>query len=168
MMSRLLGPLLLVAALAAPAPDSAPPVRSPPGLRGPEGEVAFEVREGRSGDLIPCKITFVGVKGTPTPPFTRIDIGRSEGEGTISAFDRVMSAVGRGVLRAPYGSYDLYVSRGPQWDVSILLGVRVGPQRGAISARLEHVIDTTGWLSADFHVHAAPSPDSIVPMPHRV
>jgi hypothetical protein len=168
MMSRLVGPLLLVAALAAPALDSPPPVRPPPALRGPEGELAFEVREGRSGDLIPCKITFVGVRGTPTPAFTRIDIGRSEGEGTISAFDRVMSAVGQGVLRVPYGSYDLYVSRGPEWDVAILRGVRVGPQRGAISARLEHVIDTTGWLSADFHVHAAPSPDSIVPMPHRV
>ena len=31
-----------------------------------------------------------------------------------------------------------------------------------MSAVLARVIDTTGWMSADFHVHAVNSPDSIV------
>jgi hypothetical protein len=150
-------------AVAVPATPSAPT-----GGRGPEGELAFEVRDAHTGDLIPCKLTFVGVAGTPTPSFTRIDIGRSEGEGTISAFDRVMSAVGAGVVHVPHGTYDVFVSRGPEWDIATFRQLRVGPVRVGVSARLEHVVDTAGWLSGDFHVHAAPSPDSIVPMPHRV
>ena len=37
-----------------------------------------------------------------------------------------------------------------------------------VQARLRHVVDTHGWLSADFHVHAARSPDSRVPMHDRI
>jgi hypothetical protein len=159
--------LLCLALALAPPGESAPPLRAPVGWRGPEGEVAFEVRDARSGDFIPCKLTFVGVGGTASPSFTRIDIGRAEGEGTISAFDRVMSVVGRGVVHAPYGTYDVTASRGPEWDVATIR-VKVGRQRAALAARLTHVVETDGWLSGDFHVHAAASPDSIVPMPHRI
>ena len=35
-------------------------------------------------------------------------------------------------------------------------------------ARLAHVVDSDGWISADFHVHASPSPDSRVPMHDRI
>ena len=37
-----------------------------------------------------------------------------------------------------------------------------------VTARLAHVVDTHDWLSADFHVHAARSPDSRVPMQDRI
>jgi hypothetical protein len=133
-----------------------------------EGALAFDVRDAATGEAIPCKLTFVGVAGTPTPAFTRIDIGRAEGDLAIAAYDRVMSAAGIGVAHVPLGTYDIYVSRGLEWDIAIERGVKIGVEGAAITARLEHVIDTRGWLSADFHVHAARSPDSIVPMPHRI
>jgi hypothetical protein len=168
MVPRLILLLAALAVVATPPADMAPPIRTQLGLRGPEGELAFEVRDAATGDLIPCKLTFVGLAGTPTPAFTRIDIGRSEGEGTIAAFDRVMSVVGLGVLHAPYGTYEVTISRGPEWNVTTVRGVHIGPQRASVTARLSHVVDSAGWLSGDFHVHAAPSPDSIVPMPHRI
>jgi hypothetical protein len=130
--------------------------------------LAFDVRDARTGEPIPCKLTFVGVAGTPTPTFTRVDIGRQEGDLAIAAYDRLMSAAGQGVVHVPPGTYDVYVSRGLEWDIAVERGVKLGPGGAAISARLEHVIDTRGWLSADFHVHAARSPDSVVPMPHRI
>jgi hypothetical protein len=70
------------------------------------------VRDARTGQPIPCKLTFVGVDGTPTPAFTGADIGRPEGARAIAAYDRVMSADGDGVVKVPVGTYDVYVSRG--------------------------------------------------------
>jgi hypothetical protein len=130
--------------------------------------VAWDVRDANTGAPIPCKLTFIGVDGTPNPAFTHNDIGRPEGEMAISAFHRVFSAVGAGDILVPPGTYDVYVSRGPEWDISVHRKVKVGRDDLTIAARLRHVIDTPGWLSADFHVHAAPSPDSIVPLSHRI
>ena len=132
------------------------------------GLLSFDVSDAATGLPIPCKLTFVGVEGTPRPIFTHNDIGRPEGELAISAFDRVFSAAGSEEIRVPFGTYDIYVSRGPEWDVSVHRRVKMGPEGVKILAKLRHVVDTTGWLSADFHVHAAPSPDSIVPLSHRI
>jgi hypothetical protein len=155
---RSVGALLagLAATMAAPSP------------RRPEGDLAFDVREGRTHQPIPCKLTFVGIDGTPTPAFTRVDIGRAEGDRTIAAYDRVMSGEGLGIARVPVGTYDIYVSRGLEWTIAVLRHVTVARDGASITATLDRAIDTRGWLSADFHVHAARSPDSIVPMPHRI
>src|ERR1039457_4145734 len=139
-----------------------------PANRHTGGLLAFEVSDAATGKPIPCKLTFVGVEGTPRPVFTHNDIGRPEGELAISAFDRVFSAAGSEEIRVPLGSYDIYVSRGPEWDVSVNRKVKIGPEGAKVVAKLRHVVDTAGWLSADFHVHAAPSPDSIVPLSHRI
>ena len=130
--------------------------------------VTWDVRDADTGRPIPCKLTFIGVDGTPNPAFTHTDIGRPEGEMAISAFHRVFSAVGGEDVRVPPGTYDIYVSRGPEWDVSVHRKVKVEKDNLTITAQLRHVVDTRGWLSADFHVHAAPSPDSIVPLTHRI
>ena len=130
--------------------------------------LAFDVTDAATGLPIPCKLTFVGIEGTPRPVFTHNDIGRPEGELAISAFDRVFSAAGSEEIRVPHGTYDIYVSRGPEWDVSIHRKVVMGSEGAKIATKLRHVVDTSGWLSADFHVHAAPSPDSIVPLGHRI
>lgn len=130
--------------------------------------LAWDVRDGDTGRPIPCKLTFIGVDGTPNPSFTHNDIGRPEGDLAIAAYHRVFSAVGSESVRVPPGSYDVYVSRGPEWDISVHRKLKVDKDDLTLAAQLHHVIDTRGWLSADFHVHAAPSPDSIVPLTHRI
>ncbi|HMV68994.1 MAG TPA: CehA/McbA family metallohydrolase, partial [Myxococcota bacterium] len=66
--------------------------------------------------------------------------------------------------RAPVapGAYTARVSRG--YEYTIWEGpVEVPPDGEAtLSVTLERVIDTTGWMSMDSHVHAADSPDSDV------
>ena len=79
-----------------------------------------------------------------------------------------MSALGAGTIRVPHGIYDVYVSRGLEWDIAVERAVKVGAEPARVEAHLSHVVDMPGWLSADFHVHAAPSPDSTVPLEHRV
>src|SRR4051812_25810302 len=122
-------PRLLLAALALLATPSEAAARlggNVPGGRRPEGEVAFEGRDAATGNFIPCKLTFLGIGGTPTPSFTRGKIARPEGDETIAVWDRVMSVPGRGVVHAPYGNYAVTVSRGPEWDV-VTVSVHVGP-----------------------------------------
>jgi len=144
-------------------PAPAPPVRLEP-----EGGLSFDVRDARTGQPIPCKLTLVGVSGTKDPELTRVDIGRPEGDKAIAAYNRIMSLAGVGAAHVPFGTYDVTISRGPEWDIATIRKVKIGAAGAFVTARLSHVVDTTGWVSADFHVHAARSTDSRVPMQHRI
>jgi predicted metal-dependent phosphoesterase TrpH len=139
----------------------------PPPTLAPEGGLSFDVRDAESGNPIPCKLTLIGVDGTQPPKLTKNDIGRQE-EGAIAAHDRIMAATGVGVARVPFGTYDVYVSRGPEWDLFIARRVVVNAKGARIVAKLRHVVNSDGWVSADFHVHASASSDSRVPMQDRV
>jgi hypothetical protein len=132
-----------------------------------EGGLSFDVRDAKTGERIPCKLTLVGVDGTRDPELTHTDIGRQEGD-AIAAYNRIMSLTGVGAVHVPIGSYDVTVSRGPEWTISTASRVKITPRGATVTARLAHVVDTHDWLSADFHVHAARSPDSRVPMQDRV
>jgi hypothetical protein len=144
----------------------APP--APPPKLAAEAGLSYDVRDAKTGKPIPCKLTFVGVDGTRDPEFTRVDVARQEGEGAIAAFNRVMSLGGVGVARVPLGTYDVTVSRGPEWEISTTRKLKLTARGATITARLAHVVDTPGWLSGDFHVHAARSSDSRVPMEDRI
>src|ERR1035437_656582 len=109
-------------------PAGAPPHGQLAADRHGGGLLAFDVTDTDTGQPIPCKLTFVGVEGTPKPSFTHNDIGRPEGELAIAAFERVFSAVGSESVRVPTGTYDIYVSRGPEWDVSVSRKVKIGPE----------------------------------------
>ncbi|HEX2570431.1 MAG TPA: CehA/McbA family metallohydrolase [Polyangia bacterium] len=168
-------PLLAVTTLAvatllyshlAAAPPPLPPSPLLPRLS-PEAGLSFSIRDADTGELMPGKLTFLGAGGSRTPEFSRNDIGRTE-EGGVAAFNHVFSAGGLGVVRVPLGTYDVYVSRGPEWDLFVARNVRVGPQGAELRATLRRAFDTTGWLSGDFHVHSAASMDSHVPLLHRV
>ncbi|HEY4186087.1 MAG TPA: CehA/McbA family metallohydrolase [Polyangia bacterium] len=158
-----LASLLRWAGASAAVPPPVVPVRIEP-----EGGLSFDVRDAKTGEPIPCKLTLVGVAGTKDPELTRVDIGRPEGDKAIAAFNRIMSLSGMGAAHVPFGTYDVTISRGPEWDITTLRKVKVGATGAFVTARLSHVVDTTGWISADFHVHAARSSDSRVPMQHRI
>lgn len=72
-------------------------------------------------------------------------------------------------VQLPPGQYDVVVSRGPEFsvwpDTWPNAGQRVDlqAQDGSVDARVGRIIDSTGWMSADLHVHAVNSPDSAVP-----
>jgi hypothetical protein len=138
-----------------------------PGPMPVEGVLTFDVREAPSGEAIPCKLTLIGVEGTPDPRFTRVDIGRPEGEAAIAAFNRIMTLSGVGGAHVPVGTYDITVSRGPEWDIQTRR-LKIGAKGASLAVRLTHVVPTPEWLSGDFHVHAARSPDSRVPMQDRI
>ncbi len=130
------------------------------------GTVIVEIRDDANAP-VPARLTFRAVGDTPKLFFTTTDIGREE-VGAIAAYDRVFVLHGDCELRVPTGTYDVWISHGPEWDTT---RERIEVRHGAdvdIKARLHHVVDTPGWISGDFHVHAAASLDSRVPMRDRV
>ena len=130
------------------------------------GGLSFEILDEATGQRIPGKLTLMGVKGTREPRLSRGDIGREEDE-ALAAYNRIFSLSGVGVVAVPTGTYDITASRGLEWTISTQR-ITITRDGAELHARIKHVIDTPKWVSGDFHVHAAPSPDSRVPMRDRV
>jgi hypothetical protein len=66
------------------------------------------------------------------------------------------------------GSYDLLVTRGPEYEIAqrtieLAPGGFVAEQVGLVRA-----YDSPGWVAGDFHIHAQPSTDSGLPIADRV
>lgn len=84
-----------------------------------------------------------------------------------------VGADGHAVIEVPPGQYEVLVTRGPEYSAwpdgfpahGEPVDLTAGP--ASVHATLAHVVDSTGWLSADLHVHAMGSPDSAVGNPVR-
>ncbi len=102
-------------------------------------------------------------------PFYDVD----EVPSTIAAVGHV-PASGSLELLLPPGAYQLFVTRGPEYstwpDTFPTTGEAIDVTTGgaAVAATLARVVDTTGWMSADLHVHAVASADSSVANPARI
>lgn len=78
------------------------------------------------------------------------------------------SSLGDGRFDVPPGDYDLSVSRGFEYPIH-RQALTVAPAvETAVAATLPRLIDTAGYLSADAHMHAGPSPDSRVLVAERI
>lgn len=118
-------------------------------------------RPGAAAAPSPAKLTFVAAGETPSPW-----LGpryRASGAGNV-----VLTATGGGRVALPPGRYTAWVSRGIEYDLArVDLELAPGDTR-VVAAELHRVVDTTGYLSADFHQHAVPSPDSAVALVDRL
>jgi len=83
-------------------------------------------------------------------------------------------ADGRAQLALPPGQYQVLVSRGPEfsaWPATFPTTgqpVDLSTADQSVDATLARVVDSPGWMSADLHVHAMGSPDSVVSNSLRV
>jgi hypothetical protein len=114
--------------------------------------------EGRD---IPCKVAFHGRDGTADPNF-----------GPDSAIQGVRNlqytASGEFRIEIAPGKYDVVISHGPEYDAALQqIEVKRGEET-KIQAQLARSVDTTGWLSADFHSHSTPSGDNTASQAGRV
>jgi hypothetical protein len=124
-----------------------------------DAEIRFRVTDA-TGAPIPCKVTLFPVGGSP------LALGpddRAEGSEDVAYL-----VLGEGTVRLPAGTYDLVISRGIEYG---LHEERITVASGGsplVSATLAREVDTRGWISADFHLHSAPSSDSPVPVAGRI
>ncbi len=113
---------------------------------GPVGALGHDVRDG-DGKPIPARLTLYGKGGVHTGLY--------------------FATGGQATVPVPPGEYTLVITRGYHhrpWSGE----VQVAPHKTtAVTATLPRVVDTSGWMSFDGHVHSHPSPDSTVPLVER-
>ncbi|MCX6999071.1 MAG: hypothetical protein NT106_02070 [Candidatus Sumerlaeota bacterium] len=120
----------------------------------------FTCKDSDTGILLPCKLTFVNI-----PPTSLFD----HGPGT-SLYSRNVyySATGDETIEVPTGRYKVVFSHGPEYDTyeeEILIAYT---KENVINARLKHVIDMKGFISADIGVRTNHSYDCFVSPEARV
>lgn len=128
------------------------------------GALAVHVTEAITGAQIPTRITVVGSDPSPGD-----SIFRDQKEKVSSAIAaNVLSRTGDSVLAIEPGSYTVYADHGIEFSIdSAGVAVVAGGAPSLANLSIGRVIDTTGWISADFHVHMMNSPDSPVPLADR-
>lgn len=126
------------------------------------GMLRWAIREaaGAVPLVVPARIVVRGIAGTPDPSW-----GEDPSDG--ASID-VVYADRDGERPLPPGHYHVIVTRGFEYtaheaDIDVVDGKTV-----TLEATLARVVDTSGWLSADLHVHASPSPDAPAPLVDRV
>lgn len=161
-------------------------------LTGPETTLLVDVPRGQSeitlpyqpvprGGLIglprgePMRLTFIGLGDTPDPELRsdrrRFRVGGRPIPGHAESNHYALAGVtsDRHELALPPGDYRILASRGPLWSVSVkemtVESGRLVPLEIQPPVRL---LDHPGWLSADFHVHSAPSDDSGLSVRQRI
>ena len=123
----------------------------------------------------PMRLVFLGVDGTPDPdfgdPLLGLRYGGRVAENSLGGRDVHLGALPsdpRYVVLPP-GHYEVIATRGPEFGLSrATLSVTSGQRVPLEIAPPPPALSTPGWISADFHVHAAPSDDSAVPLERRV
>jgi hypothetical protein len=141
---------------------------------GPSRKLSITVKD-PFGAPMPGKVT---VRCSPAPcPYSastykqHLFLEQPEGGAAAIAYAGAQGSVD---LSLPPGGYEVIVSRGPEYsiwpDTWPLSGraVDLSQSDAQVNAVLGHVVDSTGWMSADLHVHAANSADSAVPNDLRV
>ena len=124
--------------------------------------VSITVTELNSGQPTPGRVTFIKTDETPSAYApTNVRPAQKTWDDARSAV--VYATAPETTVTLPAGSYTVTASRGPtheieQREVSVSEGEEL-----TLKMSVEQVIDTTGWLSGDFHIHAYWSPDSYVP-----
>jgi hypothetical protein len=158
------------------------------------GTLAFTVNDLGGSSTTPAKLTIVGNPGTDNPDLgsqylsLRNFSGLSKNggvdgkdpvtEGNSSQLSEVLvgspalnfhvDADGVGELELKPGQYTVFASRGLEYTIDAK-SVTISPgATTAVTFGIKRVVNTTGFVSADFHVHSAKSFDSSVPMSDRL
>jgi hypothetical protein len=139
--------------------------------------LTVNVREANGGPM-PGRVTVICASGPcPAPQRTLVTYGDVHKDPMPDNVQAIGFAGASGVvtLQLPPAQYLVLVSRGPEYSIhpngfpttpGTPIDVRFADS--TVNAVLARVIDTTGWMSVDTHVHAVNSPDSIVDNATRV
>jgi hypothetical protein len=113
------------------------------------------------GRSIPCKVQFHGVDGTTSP-----NLGpQNRAHGCV---DQYHSARGSFRVALPPGRYRVVVTRGIE-HTHLQQTIELRPEQTVqVKGVLRRVVDTTGWVSADYHNHSTPSGDNTTGTDDRI
>lgn len=123
---------------------------------------------------LPCKVTVMCDGACPWFASSLVrDVGTDNDYKNLYQFTGMD---GKARFELAPGPYRVIATRGPEysvWPVDVhetngsLVDVKTG-ETTSLTATLARVVDTTDWLSGDFHVHGINSPDAPVSLDDRV
>lgn len=125
------------------------------------GGVAWKVTE--KGRVIPARIVVRGVPPTPDPSW-----GEEPTSGLEGTALNVIYADREGARLLGVGRYRVTVTRGFEYTAREIDVTVVDKKIARVDVELERVVDTHGWIAADLHLHAAPSPDAPTRLEDRI
>jgi hypothetical protein len=118
--------------------------------------VQFDIRD-EAGSSIPCKVQFLAVPGTEP-----VNLGPEQR--AHGCRDQYHSEKGRFTVPLPAGRYRVVVTRGIEYS-HVAREIEVGAGGKSMDIPFEGVlkrlVDTRGWVSADYHNHSTPSGDNV-------
>ncbi|MEZ4401851.1 MAG: CehA/McbA family metallohydrolase [Kofleriaceae bacterium] len=129
----------------------------------------YQILDAATGDTMPGRLLVLGVH--PAYPDQRVFETYDRLAGVVRSIHAV-AGTSTGTLADPAlylpagGTYRVYASRGTEWSTASARFDATAP--GEVTLPLHHVIDTAGYLAAEFHVHQIGSPDSPVGSMERV
>ena len=115
----------------------------------PAGILDFSIVDAHDRHL-PARLTFVGAGGPGADLFPNHDANPTE---LAVRKDMIYTLSGRGSVTVPIGSYTVIASHGLEYSIDSAEITIAEGKRARFEGRLVHEIDTTGWVSADFHLH---------------
>ena len=121
----------------------------------PLGEVKVRITDGR-GDLVPGKISFLGIAPTESPyfePENPVETGRSWEGFKNSCFPGKDGLT----VRLPVGTYLAAASRGPEYSADHRVIEVVKEKNRDLVFVIDRVVDTPGLVSFDPHLHTTHS-----------
>jgi len=123
----------------------------------PTGQLALTVSDG-SGAPIPAHVVVLGFD--PSPPHPALEASGVDPlpPGVTAMADVGVSGASQMALEP--GHYEVLVLRGMEYDAFEAQIDLVAGQTVQVDATLNRVLDTSGWVSGDFHVHGANGPDT--------
>lgn len=116
------------------------------------GYVNAEITDEQGGP-IPCKVSFQGKDDTKDPYY---------GPDTFEYAVQNLRYSHNGLFRLPIaaGIYDVIISHGPEYDAVFTTIDVKQDEEFSLQATLKRSVDTSGWISSDFHSHSTPSGDN--------
>jgi hypothetical protein len=120
---------------------------------GPEGRIRFEITD-EKGVSIPCKAQFLALEGTEP-----VNLGPDQR--AHGCRDQYHNENGRFEVPIPAGRYRIVVTRGIEYshlarEIEVVAGNPID-----FKGVLKRIVDTKGWVSADYHNHSTPSGDNV-------
>ncbi|MEI8258953.1 MAG: hypothetical protein WCJ30_25065, partial [Deltaproteobacteria bacterium] len=114
-----------------------------------------------AGGAVPVHVLFRGLAGTPDPTPRISQRGFHAGR-SVYLLD------GTGDVAMAAGQYRVTASRGIRYSLDVRDVVVAPGAELEVRGTLTEVVQTPDYIAGDFHLHAAPSPDSHVTLPERV
>jgi hypothetical protein len=142
------------------------------------GTVVVNVTD-ENNQPIPAKVQLVGFDPSPNPANTQTVLIVNVSAGVFDDFEDELqygiAAVAfadrtgtTGQFPVEPGTYQLAVSHGPRYSAAQQNVVVTAGATTTVNVQLAKVLDTSGFIASDYHVHAINSPDAQVPNADRV